>query len=265
MKTVDVHHWPQRALCQLSLAMLLVVLGPLASLAFAQGGPPLITDDPGTPGNGNWEINTAFTFERTPGATAMEAPLLDINYGLGDHMQLKYEGAFLILDEKDAGPRGTLSNSLVGVKWRFLDQDKHGVAVSTYPQVEFNNPGLNASRHGLVDDGTQVLIPFEIARSFGPWEVGAEVGYNVIQYDDDEWKYGVAVGYAVNQRLQLLGEIAGVVDADFHRNDPILNLGLRYELNDHLTLLFAVGRSLRSSLTEDEPSLLVYSGLSFTF
>jgi hypothetical protein len=25
----------------------------------AQGGPPMITDDPGTPGNGQWEINVA--------------------------------------------------------------------------------------------------------------------------------------------------------------------------------------------------------------
>ncbi len=29
--------------------------------AFAQGGPPLITDDPGTPRDSNWEINVAFT------------------------------------------------------------------------------------------------------------------------------------------------------------------------------------------------------------
>ena len=36
-----------------------------ATPAYAQGGPPLITDDPGTPGNGKWEINIPFTFERT--------------------------------------------------------------------------------------------------------------------------------------------------------------------------------------------------------
>src|SRR5215213_2145620 len=188
------------------------VLGYFSSAARAQAGPPLITDDPGTPGDGNWEINVAFTFEQTPAARAMELPLLDVNYGLGDHLQLKYEGAFLLIDEKGAGPRGTFSNSLVGVKWRFLDEDRHGIAMSMYPQVEFNNPGLNASRHGLVDDGTQVLIPFQIARSFGSFEVGVEAGYNFIQYSDDEWKYGVAVGYALSERLELLGEVAGVVD-----------------------------------------------------
>ena len=27
------------------------------SLLHAQGGPPFITDDPGTPGNQHWEVN----------------------------------------------------------------------------------------------------------------------------------------------------------------------------------------------------------------
>ena len=34
-----------------------------ASEALGQGGPPMITDDPGTPGNGKWEINLAIAFE----------------------------------------------------------------------------------------------------------------------------------------------------------------------------------------------------------
>jgi len=228
-------------------------------------GPPLITDDPGTPGNGRWEINLAVTIDQTRVERALEVPLLDINYGLGDHIQLKYEGALLVVDEQDAGPRGTPSNSLVGVKWRFLDEDSHGISMSIYPQVEFNNPGLDAARHGLVDDGTQVLIPFQIARSFGSFEVGVEAGYNFIQYSDDEWKYGVAVGYALSERLELLGEVAGVVDQDFHRPNPILNLGTRYQFNENLTLLFSIGRSLRSSVNDDEPSLVSYVGLSFAF
>jgi hypothetical protein len=32
--------------------------------AHAQGGSPMITDDPGTPGNGQWEINAAYLEER---------------------------------------------------------------------------------------------------------------------------------------------------------------------------------------------------------
>ena len=69
------------------IALCIWVTLPLA----AQGGPPLRTDDPGTPGNRNWEINVASTQFWSKSAREFESPLLDINYGLGDRIQLKYE------------------------------------------------------------------------------------------------------------------------------------------------------------------------------
>ena len=35
----------------------------------AQGGPPFITDDPGTPGNHHWEINFGWIANHNPGAS----------------------------------------------------------------------------------------------------------------------------------------------------------------------------------------------------
>lgn len=70
------------------LGMLLPLLWATPSLQ-AMGSPPLITDDPDTPGNGHWEINLGITTQRRPGARASELPLLDMNYGIGDRLQLK--------------------------------------------------------------------------------------------------------------------------------------------------------------------------------
>src|SRR5664280_2245623 len=50
----------------------------------AQGGPPLVTDDPGTPGPGNWEVNVAATLDRTSLASSWGTPLVDANYGRGE-------------------------------------------------------------------------------------------------------------------------------------------------------------------------------------
>src|SRR6266849_7689835 len=53
------------AMTKSSSKLLFLVILPALSLglteraAFAQGGPPMLTDDPGTPGNRHWEINTA--------------------------------------------------------------------------------------------------------------------------------------------------------------------------------------------------------------
>jgi hypothetical protein len=43
----------------------------------------MLTDEPGTPGNGNRELNVAFTAQAQHGARALEAPLLGRNYGVG--------------------------------------------------------------------------------------------------------------------------------------------------------------------------------------
>jgi hypothetical protein len=59
------------------LAILILVLVPVSALA--QGGPPMITYDPDTPGPGYWEINLAGIIERSQSERRYEAPAADIN------------------------------------------------------------------------------------------------------------------------------------------------------------------------------------------
>jgi hypothetical protein len=76
-----------------------LLFGMLAALSLpsaAQGGPPFIGDDPGTPGDGNWEINVAAYTERHPTERIYNAPILDANYGLGPRIQLKYQVPYLV-------------------------------------------------------------------------------------------------------------------------------------------------------------------------
>ena len=63
----------------------------LPALARAQGGPPFLTNDPGTPGDANWEINLGSMQSFVRGASSYQVPQLDINLGLGDRIQLTYE------------------------------------------------------------------------------------------------------------------------------------------------------------------------------
>ena len=56
----------------------------------AQGGPPFITDDPGTPGNRQWEINLGFIGNHNPAHASYQLPNIDINYGWGDRIQLMF-------------------------------------------------------------------------------------------------------------------------------------------------------------------------------
>jgi Putative MetA-pathway of phenol degradation len=224
----------------------MLVLGSVSPhLVVAQGGPPLLTDDPETPGDRNWEINAAATWEHRGQGWYWEAPLLDINYGWGAHLQLKYEIPYLLQDTDATRVQSGLGNSLLGIKWRFLDVEQHGIAVSVYPQVEFNNP-TSSRRRGLVNGHTAVLLPVEIARKFGRFSVNLEVGYTVIEREKDEWLYGLAAGYEVYERLQLIGELHGVTQTQGAEDELIFQVGVRQEITKHVGLLFAIGHGLRA-------------------
>src|SRR5437773_4740578 len=103
--------------------LLVAALASLPVTALAQGGPPLITDDPDTPGPGYWEINIGAVVEKSRALRHTEAPLADINYGLGKRIQLKFEIPWLSEHETGHPIQAQLGASNSGVKWRFLGQE----------------------------------------------------------------------------------------------------------------------------------------------
>jgi hypothetical protein len=231
--------------------------------AFAQGGPPLITDDPYTPGQNNWEINIAGTLERRAQTWLWETPLLDINYGCGERVQIKYEIPYLIEDQEGAEAQGGVGNSGLGVKWRFLDEDKHGIAMAVSPAFEFNTDA-SARRRGLVSDNLAFVLPFQIARSFGKMGLNLEIGYALVEQEENEWLYGLAFGYDANENLQLLAEFRGSAHRDFGQHELLFQVGGRHRLTENLNLLLAAGRGIHSASGEDI-KYLGYLGLQFTF
>jgi len=247
----------------LMVVFLLILPGLLTRAVFAQGGPPLITDDPGTPGDGNWEINIAFTAEKRRTEKSYETPILDINYGLGERVQLKYEVPWLVLDERGQRTKNGLGNSLIGVKWRFFDQKRQGIDMSIYPQFEFNNSDSSADR-GLVDKGSEFILPVQLQRSFGSISFNPEFGYVFREYNDNEWIYGLALGYEASNNLELLAEIRGTTLQDFQDDELVFNLGARCELSETYSLLIAAGRSFRPAAS-GEPEFLLYAGIQLLF
>src|SRR5215475_2436222 len=100
----------------------------------AQAGPPFVTEDPEPVPPGGWEINVPVIIERTPGKTEMNAPLFDINYGLPD-VQLKLEFPIeIVQQDRDATTAGA-GDLVLGVKWRFLNNERSKFQLGIYPQL----------------------------------------------------------------------------------------------------------------------------------
>ena len=240
-----------------------ILLSSAAMTLSVKAGPPLITDDPDTPGPNHWEINLAATMEKFDSDWGWELPLVDINYGLGERIQLKFEIPWNLVDENGQELKSGLGNSELGIKWRFLDQENSGIAMSVYPQFTFNSLQRSIDR-GIVDDGSEFVLPLQISRTFGDAFVYAEVGYAWLEHGSNEWGYGIAVEYETSETFKLLGEIHGVAEQDFQQDELLFNLGFKWHFHENVTLMGSAGRSLREPKGEEE-FIISYLGFQFTF
>jgi hypothetical protein len=243
--------------------LLLVILSALALPATAQGGPPFVGDDPGTPGDGNLEINVAAYTERHPTERIFDAPILDANYGWGPRIQLNYQVPYLV-DGTDGGPtRSGLGKSQIAVKWRFYDNDEKGLQISTYPRIEFNNPTSSLVR-GLVAYGTRFYLPIEVSKKVGPFQINPEAGYWFASNKGAAWATGIVVGRDVSKRLELDGELYNTANTDGSNHWNTYDGGGRYKLGEHFVLLFMAGRSFRGP-SSGQPQFFGYLGMQFLF
>lgn len=233
----------------------------MAIAVFSQGGPPMITDDTGTVPKGHFEINTAFTMEFGADGRLWGTPLIDFNYGTSKNTQLKIEIPYLLLHNNGQPVRG-LGNTNIGVRWRFRDGDEKGrLALSMYPQIEFNTPRSSARRKGIVDRGPEFLLPLQWESHWGSIGVNGDVGYR-FKRGEDEVIYGVLVGREF-KKFDLLAEVHGT-GARRHLNDSevVYNFGTRLPFSKHATLIMSAGRSIRPSR---DPRFIGYAGIQWTF
>jgi hypothetical protein len=240
--------------------LIAVLLLAVASRVAAQGGPPMITDDPGTPGNGHWEINVAWTDQQSPGSTLIGLPLLDANYGVGDRIQLNYQGSWNILSDSGEATQSGLSDSQLAVKWRFYDAGDAGLQLSIYPRYTFVNPDSFSDRRGTADPSATFLFPFEVRRDFGFISVNADFGHTFSASAGDRgWMGGLCLGHNVTKAWELDAEVHFTASDRLGRSETILNVGTRYDFSAHATLLLAAGADVHNSLAP-RTSLLTFVG-----
>ena len=238
------------------------VIACTTKFAFGQGGPPMITDDPGTPGDGKWEINLAIDFEHRSDETSIDLPEIDLNYGVGEHIQLTLQTAPVLLKRDDHGPIGGLGGTEAAVKWRFLDEEKTGFDVSMFPRIIFNIQQSSA-RRGLAEDGTRFQIPFEIAKTFGRFHADGEFGPVGITVGRSEWLYGIVGGFDVAKPTMLMAELHGTSRMNFRQQVLTLNFGVRHEFTQTRILIVSLGHEVVSP--EESLAFIGYFGVQLVY
>lgn len=225
-------------------------------------GPPLLTNDPDTPGNGKFEINIAVTAERAAKNWGFESPLVDFNYGLGDRVQLTLELPWTVGDAHGDKRRSGLGNLGGGAKIRFLDEDKHGFSLSVFPQFS-GNLSRRSARLGLADAGWEAFLPVQVSKSFGKTTLFSEFGYLWYRDGANSLFWGVAVEREISEKLSLLAEVSGESLTRFREHTVVFNVGTHWQFSEHTALIASAGRGIRDA--GEEVKFLGYAGLQFTF
>lgn len=228
-----------------------------AGLAIAAGGPPMVTDDPETPGDGRWEINVAVIADKTRLHREATLPDVDVNYGLGDRIQLKLDLPWLLVRDEGQPAKSGLGEANFGVKWRFYDDETSSTSISTYPQYS-KSPLASSVRRGIASAGHQLYLPFELSTEFGGVGVVAELGKSFNSGAPNAWSGGIVLTRGCGEGQECMAELH---QTSFQSGgQTLVNFGLNRKLDESASLIMAVGREFGGA-ADDRRQYLVYAGI----
>lgn len=210
----------------------IIFLLPLSIYA-QEGGPPMLTDDARVADYKEWELNVSVNTSKAD-RTTWSIPHIDLNYGVYHDLQLKIEAPLLFNFNKDIHEKPSVGEVIFGVKYRFLDEEKHYVSAATFPQYTV---------HG--QDG--FYLPLFIERTFGRFLTGVALAQFWGQQDDNHSELGILGGYIPHEQVNLMLEYYWVKPQyqDFGANG-YTNVGFRWILSDHLMIMGSAGSQLKT-------------------
>lgn len=215
----------------LTMAVASSFLLPPSSLSW--GAHPFVTDDTGTQGTGNWQLELQADFlrsDRTVGAVERKSRL-DVfspvlSYGILDNLDLQLGLNYLSARVTDngalAGDESGMGDSSMELKWRFYDVD--GLSFALKPSVLLatgdEDKGLGT---GKTSWGIALVATYEAE----PWAFLGNVAYAELRFKDaqagahsrsDLWLVSAGAAYAFSGELRLVGELG--LRSNESRNDP---------------------------------------------
>jgi hypothetical protein len=240
----------------------IAVLTLLSSPAFA--GPPYITDDPEPVDYQRWEFYAFSQGGRANGETSGVAPSCDCNYGILPDVQLHIQPGAAFRRASGASPAWGPSDTELGLKYRFVEQDKTNAtpSIAFYPLLEA--PTGDPTR-GLGAGRTRALLPFWGQKDFGDWSTFGGGGYwiNSGPGAKNNWFVGWVLQRKLTEQLavgvelfhQTPTEIRGFQTTGF-------NIGAIYDLSEHFHLLASAGKGLQHA--RETNAFSWYVGLQIT-
>lgn len=245
-------------------AFLIIFLCTTAAFA----GHPLITDDAGTQGQGNaqLEINGAYEHDQEAGVFAEVYELAStLTYGLVDGADLVLTVPYRSITTQEAGVSMTengLADLAVELKWNFYTRGNLGLALkpgftlSTGDEAE--GLGTGKAGYGAFLIGSLDLAPFMVHANLGYFRNENESGDR-----RNLWHASLASEYAVTDALSAVANIGLETNPDLHSDSPPAFLlgGVVYAVTAKISL----DGGVKFGLNGPEVDYAILAGMTLTF
>ena len=233
-------------------ALLVVTLGP----APAWAGRPLDTEDTGTAEPGKAEIEISGEFARNPEDRTWLAKGV-LSLGVVPRLEVRIESTLLSLDPDEGRGRGGIGDSLVGLKYRLLDDVDAIPAVLGALTVRL--PTGDEDR-GLGAENVDVGLLAVASKTFGPVTLTGNGGYTFVTRDRELefWTLAAAVEYRAAAAWSLLGEVVNTLPSHRGSATAVLRAGTTYAVHPRVKLDVGVG----FGVTRQSPDVLITFGVT---
>lgn len=222
---------------KLRLTAALIAVGAAAP---ALAGPPYLTDDPIPTDTGHWEIYSFAAGEGFRSSLDADAGL-DLNYGPVKGVQLTATLPLSFSHERLEGWRGGTGDVELGVKYRFFQDEKHGLSAAIFPRAILPTSSLASG------EKTRFLLPLWVGKDFkGGTSLFGGGGYELNPGSGNRsfWEAAIALTHDVTEKVSVGGEVAWQQpDARGGTNQTRAGVGSIVKLTDHYALLFSGGPS----------------------
>jgi hypothetical protein len=178
------------------LLRLTAALLPLLVPAAPRAGPPYTTDDPEPVELHHWEVYLASQATFGGAGFSGSAPQLEVNYGAAAGLQLHVIAPLVLAAGGGGSARYGPGDLELGAKYRFVEEERAGVQVGTFPIVTLRT---GSKARALGEGGATVLLPIWLQKSFGHWTTYGGAGYRIRTAADetDSW----FLGWQVQRRM----------------------------------------------------------------
>ena len=201
-------------------------------------GPPYLTDDPVPTDTGHWEIY-AFTAGEGQKSTLDEDAGFDLNYGPVKGVQLTATLPLSFSHASGEGWRSGTGDVELGVKYRFLNDESHGISAAIFPRAILPTSSIADGER------TRILLPLWIGKDFkGGTSLFGGGGYEVNPGSGNRnfWQAAAALTHDVNDAVSVGGEVAWQQpDTAGGTNQVRAGIGSIVKLSEHYALLFSGG------------------------